>query len=221
MPASSSGDSSHTSWQPRDRAPSTANGLCGRRLRLRSSATATSWVASQASKKPPRPFTATIWPSRNSSRAWRTMGERVIVPAIPQTPTTRSSPAATTVRTSHMHSVVRESGGPRILILRLALGAHRKGRHRGRSAIVRYVAQDGVPWTAMRAIRKRIAVAPVRRVSKITPTSVAGAGVGDTSANSPASSRLPRIRSPRPLTSTSETVIWAISASAEDHRSAF
>ena len=51
-----------------------AKGLCGRRLRLRNSETAASLAASQASRKPPSPFTARILPSRNSARAWRMMG---------------------------------------------------------------------------------------------------------------------------------------------------
>src|ERR1700684_2587156 len=66
----------------------------------------------------------------------------------------------------------------RILIFLLAVSAHGKGRHRCLCPVIRYVAQDGVAWPAMRAIGERIAVAPVGRIPEIAPTSVAGACIG-------------------------------------------
>ena len=102
----------------------------------------------------------------------------------------------------------------RILILRLAGAAHGEGGHGGGRAIVGYVADDGVARTAVGAIGEGISVAPVRRVPKIAPAGVAGAGVRGNQREF--ASLLPAIKDREaraPLNAISETVIWAISAS--------
>ena len=60
----------------------------------------------------------------------------------------------------------------RILILRLAGTTHFEGRHGGGRAVVGYVADDCVARTAVGAIGEGVAIAPVRRVAKIPPTSL-------------------------------------------------
>src|ERR1700685_441856 len=64
-----------------------------------------------------------------------------------------------------------------ILVLRLAVSAHGEGGHGGGSAVIGYVADDGVARTAMGAIGEWISVAAVERVAKVAPAGVARARV--------------------------------------------
>src|SRR5271156_6288241 len=65
-----------------------------------------------------------------------------------------------------------------IFVFRPAVATHEERGHGGGCAVIWYIADDGVARTAMGAIGEGIAEAPVRRVAKITPASVAGACVG-------------------------------------------
>ena len=173
---SSSAESSHKSLTASRSRTISAKGLCGRRLRLRNSATAAWLVASQASRNPPRPLTATIFPSRSSARVWRMMPSEFC-------------PGKRSFRTGFHQGQRRSTNGARIglgmkapvagiFIFRLAISAHHEGRHGGGRAVIGYVADDGVARAAMGAIGEGISVAPVRGIAKITPASVASAGVG-------------------------------------------
>ena len=66
----------------------------------------------------------------------------------------------------------------RILILRPAGIAHGEGGHRSRRAVIRYVADDGIARSAMGAVGEGISVAPIRRIPKVPPASVASARIG-------------------------------------------
>ncbi len=101
----------------------------------------------------------------------------------------RVCPGKRSLRTGFHQGQRRSTNGARIglgmeapvagiFIFRLAIRAHHEGRHGGGRAIIGYVADDGVARAAMGAIGEGISVAPVRGIAKITPASIASAGVG-------------------------------------------
>ena len=65
----------------------------------------------------------------------------------------------------------------RIVILRLARGAHAKAGHRGVRPVVRNVADDGVARPAVGAVGEGIAIAPVGRIGEIAEAVGAGGHV--------------------------------------------
>ena len=64
-----------------------------------------------------------------------------------------------------------------IVILGLALGAHGKSGHRGLWPVVGNAARDSEARTAVRAIQKRIPIAPIRRVEQFAQAIGTGGGV--------------------------------------------
>lgn len=62
----------------------------------------------------------------------------------------------------------------RIVVFLLARRTHRETPDRGPRPIVRDVFDDAVAWPAMRAVNKRIPVAPIRRIEKFGKTFATG-----------------------------------------------
>ena len=148
-------------------------------MRRRSSATALSFAASQASRKPPRPFDRYDVACAQQRPRLANNGQRVAVRegAIGQW---RAAWDQLQRRPADGASIGlrMEAAVSWVCVLRCAGSAHGKARHGGGGAIVGDVLNDGVARAAVGAVGERVAVAPVVGVAEVAPAGVAGACVG-------------------------------------------
>ena len=179
--------------QARSRAIS-AKGLSERRLRRRSSATAVSLAASQASRKPPRPLTARMLPARSSARALRMIASEsrsakehrpAGVPRGDQRERRAADGAGIGLR------VEAAVGG--VGVLRRAGRAHGEAGHGGGGAVVGDVLDDGVARAAVGAVGEGIAEAAVGGSPKSRQQASQVPASGEISEKAPGSSWLSRI----------------------------
>ena len=123
--------------------------------------------------KAAKPFMATIRPA-NSSLRRRVQGRvadgqfaALAVEQLQRRPATRTG-----------DRLGMEPPVGRILVLRPALGAHRKRGHRGPRPVVGQPLDDRPPRPAIGAIGERIAVPPLRRIANLGQALAAGGQIG-------------------------------------------
>ncbi len=147
----------------------TANGLSGRCFRSRSFATAASFRASARRWKPPSPFIATILPARIASAA---ASSASCFAAIASPSAFQSASRGPHAGQAFGSAWKRRSVGSRYSSSHAI--AHRKDAHGRPRAIIGQRFDDGVSRPAMRAVRERIAIAPVAGIADFAETIVAG-----------------------------------------------
>ena len=150
---------------------STAKGFSSRALRSRSRATTAVRVASQARWKPPRPFSATIWPREQRRHGG---AERVgdALRAAARVEPGQARPAGRAGVRLRVEAAVL-----RIRVLAPARGAHLEARHAGGRAVVGDVEGDAEARSAVRAVEEGVAVAAVARIAQLRQAGLAGGEV--------------------------------------------
>ena len=171
-----------------------ASGLPQRCLRVRRSATACSFVASQARWKPPRPLMARMRPSSSSAAVARgssslrrcsevrsRSGSGVNASASrPGEAGRRHRAVQVEPRSAHVAGVGLRVEAPvrGVDVLRAAFRTHLERLHRRGGPVVGQRLDDREARAAVRAVRERVAVPPVRRVGQLREARGARGDVG-------------------------------------------
>ncbi len=148
----------------------TANGLAGRVLRRRSSATTAASSARQARWKPPMPLTATMRPATRAATAAPIGSPSRDCPAVPP-----CQPGSAVGAGDGLRVVAAVEW---VVVLRGARRAHREAGHGGHRPVVGQVGDDGVARPAVGARDERMPVSAVGRVAHLAQAVLADRDVG-------------------------------------------
>ena len=176
-----------TSVGPRRASPPSRRTACRAAASGPAVARPRSFVASQASWKPPSPFTAMMLP-----RAAAQQPHRVALAPRPGALRIDQREPRSAVWAGHGLGVEPPVG--RVPVFPRAGRTHGKGLHARAFAIVRKRLDDRESRAAVRAVDERVAVPAVSRVEELGETRVAG---GDVRRDHASSARRPSARAPR------------------------